>query len=818
MFHRRIFIITGALLSGCILALLFITHAQASPAAPVDIPLTQPDGTIFTARQWGDEWNNGYESVEGYSILQMEDGWWVYAAAQADGGWGPALDAGQARRVGIDSPNGLPLHLRPPNLLPNPNSASVLFANGISNPEYQNSGTQKVLVLLVEYSNHPHAAGSTVTYFRDLWFGTSGSVKDYYLENSYNNLILSPVTETHGTANDGVIGWINLGPTHPADGGLTGDEEDQIAKDALIAADPYINYASFDTDPVDGHISSWEMHIFVVVAGHEGSYNSTSPSVWAHWWFLDLITCPILDGVELGSFGAYGGYAEAGELHGEHQATIGTFAHELGHDLSMPDLYDTDGSSEGVGKWSLMGSGNWNYVSGSAGSSPSHLDAFLKSYQGWLTPTPVNGVINNRPIFQSETNAVAYRIRLNPGNVDWEFFDHSGTGEYFLVENRQLTGYDAGLPGCGLLVWHIDESVSYSNSANADENHPLVGLEQADDLRDLQNGYNRGDDGDPYPGSHANFDFAGWTTPSSDLYAGGPGAASVHLDSTACGIYMTADLTYSIAAPGAFSKSSPEDTYTGLPTNILLNWTDARDVSEYTYCYDATVNGVCTGSWYSSGRVSQAMIRGLTTNTTYEWHVRASNSIGTTSSNSGRFYTFRTGSFAYNKYSYLPLEMKPADPAGSIPNGSFEAGHTAWEEYSIAGWELIMPKVGSIPPITPHGGSWEVWLGGPPDDIGVIQQRVTVTVGSPYVVFHQWATSEETSCTNDHAYVAINGIDLYVRGICGTTDGSWQRTSIDLTDYIGQTITLEFRLETNSTLSSNWFLDDVVFSSSSTGP
>ena len=114
----------------------------------------------------------------------------------------------------------------------------------VHSPEYQNTGTQKVLVLLVEYSDHPHAAGSTVAYFQNLWFGASGSVKDYYLENSYDDLSLSPVTETHGTANDGVIGWLNLGPTHPADGGLTGDEGDQIAKDALIAADPYINYAT----------------------------------------------------------------------------------------------------------------------------------------------------------------------------------------------------------------------------------------------------------------------------------------------------------------------------------------------------------------------------------------------------------------------------------------------------------------------------------------------------------------------------------------------------------------------------------------------
>jgi M6 family metalloprotease-like protein len=818
MFQRKVFILIGAFLSGCVLALLVITSAQASPAAPIDIPITQPDGTTFTARQWGDEWNHGYETVEGYAILQMEDNWWVYAEPQADGTLGPALDEGRPRRVGIDRPAGLPLHLRPSTRNENPQAASVMFADGISSPEYQNTGTQKVLVLLVEYSDHPHAAGSTVAYFQNLWFGASGSVKDYYLENSYDDLSLSPVTETHGTANDGVIGWLNLGPTHPADGGLTGDEEDQIAKDALMAADPYINYASFDTNPNDGHISSWEMHIFVVVAGHEGSYNSTSPSVWAHWWFLDLITCPILDGKELGSFGAYGGYAEAGELHGEHQATIGTFAHELGHDLSMPDLYDTDGGSEGVGDWSLMGSGSWNYVSGYAGSSPSHLDAFLKSYQGWLTPTTVNGVINNRPIFQVETNALAYRLRPNPGDVDWEFFDHSGTGEYFLVENRQLTGYDAGLPGCGLLIWHIDESVSHSNDANADENHPLVGLEQADGHNDLQNEANRGDGGDPYPGALANYDFSSWTTPNSNLYSAGASAVSVHLDSTACGTSMIADLTYSIAAPGAFSKNSPEDTSINQPTNVLLNWMDSRDVTYYEYCYDSTPNGSCAGTWYPTGRISQAVVKGLSINTTFEWQVRATNSIGVTNSNTGRFYTFRTGSTAFDKYRFLPVIIKPVGSPATIPNGSFEGGHTAWEEFSIHGWEIIYPEGAGFPPIIPHSGIWEAWLGGPPDDISIIQQRVAVVSGSPYLEFYQWATSAETSCTNDRAYVAINGLDLYVRGLCVISDGHWIHTSIDLSGYIGTTITLEFRLETNNTLSSEWYIDDVKFSVSGVEP
>ncbi len=80
---------------------------------------------------------------------------------------------------------------------------------------------------------------------------------------------------------------------------------------------------------------------------------------------------------------------------------------------------------------------------------------------------------------------MAYLLRPNPGGVDWSFWSHSGSGEFFLVENRQQTLYDTGLRGCGLLIWHIDESVSFANDANADENHTLVWLEQADGLNEL---------------------------------------------------------------------------------------------------------------------------------------------------------------------------------------------------------------------------------------------------------------------------------------------------------------------------------------------
>lgn len=558
------------LLRTCVLVITLIFSASwvfpvsAAPAAPIDHVLAQPDGTTFIARQWGDEWQNGFETIEGYTILQESDGWWVYAVAMQDGALvSSAWNAPVRRLVAVDSPQGLPLHLRPQDRPMVDQSPDGLFSS--------NTGTQPTLLLLASFSNR-NGTYSSATFASSL-FGASNSVKDFYLDASFNQLTLAPAAETHGTANDGVIGWLNLGYAHPDTYTSTGNANQLIVKNSLIAADPFINYATFDTNG-DGYISYKELHIVVVVAGYETSYNSSRPAIWAHRWNLNNVTPPTLDGKVLGQY-PYGGYAQFGEIHGDHAATIGVMAHEMGHDLTWPDLYDTDQSSEGVGEWSIMGSGSWNYSgSNQPGSSPAFPDAWLKWYQGWITPTPVIGTVTGASIGQAETNPKAYLLRENPNGVDWNFYTNSGTGEYFLVENRQKTGYDAGLPGCGLLIWHINEAAPYNNSANANENQPLVKLMEADGLNHLYSGSNRGDTGDPFPGSSNKVTFNYSSTPNSRLYGGADSLVAVTGIST-CSANMTANLTYGVytltvnSAHGAVTRN-PDNTYYPSGSSVVL--------------------------------------------------------------------------------------------------------------------------------------------------------------------------------------------------------------------------------------------------------
>ena len=105
--------------------------------------------------------------------------------------------------------------------------------------------------------------------------------------------------------------------------------------------------------------------------------------------------------------------------------TVGALASLMGYDIGLPALWDHDQSSSGLGTWSLMAEGSWNRAPGApAGSSPAMLDAFSKSYQGWITPTGVFGSLAGAPIPAAATSPTAYRCwRTRPALTGCETTD-----------------------------------------------------------------------------------------------------------------------------------------------------------------------------------------------------------------------------------------------------------------------------------------------------------------------------------------------------------------------------------------------------------
>ncbi len=524
-------------------------ETRGAPANPEPVELVQPDGSTFTARQWGDGVLGGFEDLDGHTIGQDDDGTWVYVEDVDPTGEVVLGD------VPADAPP--PADLTPqlrgddPGSLPSAAPAAPSDA-----PHVPHSGAAPTLVILAAFNNQ--AGSTTASAWATSFFGASGSVRKYYTDASYGKLSVNPVAETHGTANDGVVGWVTLSRAHPNTGRMDTVTEytnvQNTVREAVLAANPYVNFATYDTNG-NGAIEPRELHVVVITAGYEASYSTAcGNTVWGHQWALSYATPPVVDGKTVTGTGG-GAYTMFGERHcssgaDNHQATIGIMVHELGHDLGWPDLYDVSGATQGgVGEFSVMAGGSWSYTSGFAGSLPTLPDAFSRSYQGWVTPTQVTGTGQTRTVPAASGSPTVYRLRDNPGGVDWAFSNsgnQTGTGEYFLVENRTYSGWDASLPGCGILIWHIDETRSAS-TPNATASRRLVQLEQADGLGHMDGTTNRGDTGDPYPGSSGKTAFNVSTTPNSRLYSGADSQVGVQIPAGAC--TASKSVTFSSSAP-----------------------------------------------------------------------------------------------------------------------------------------------------------------------------------------------------------------------------------------------------------------------------
>ncbi len=198
--------------------------------------------------------------------------------------------------------------------------------------------------------------------------------------------------------------------------------------------------------------------------------------------------------------------------------TTGVYAHEMGHVLGLPDLYDRDYSSAGIGEWSLMAGGSWNGPGG-LGGSPARFDAWSAAQLGWLQPQTIIGDPATRTLGDvAASRAAAFKLYPNGG---------ASGSEYFLVENRQKTGTDAALPGAGLLIWHVDETRNQYRDGyqNDTESHKLVDLEEAAgaqslDYLDIYGWPNVASADDPYPGTYANRTFNDSTAPNAHTYSG----------------------------------------------------------------------------------------------------------------------------------------------------------------------------------------------------------------------------------------------------------------------------------------------------------
>jgi len=367
-------------------------------------------------------------------------------------------------------------------------------------------------VLLGQYADVTETYFDAVD-FQNLLFddNSTGTMKEYYNEISYGNFLVD------GTAD----GWYQSTYTMAQ----AVDNVKQYVAEIAELADPDFDYTQFDNDgpdniPNSGDDDGYVDGIIVVYSGCGAEWYPGNDNIWPHKSSLGSYEYETDDLGANGSNVIVKSYAVNPELAGGGDCytntirPIGVYAHEFGHILGLPDLYDRDnsnGGSEGIGHWCLMASGSWQ---GWGGDTPAHMSSWCKSEMGWLEPVVLSSDEISLNIPQVETNPYAVKI--------WE--DDYFWSRYFLVENRQPVGFDSDLEGPGLIIYHVDENRRYgsyrfsSGPANDDETHKLVDVEEADGLDDMDNEVNRGDAGDPFPGTSNNFTFNDNSYPSASRY------------------------------------------------------------------------------------------------------------------------------------------------------------------------------------------------------------------------------------------------------------------------------------------------------------
>lgn len=388
-------------------------------------------------------------------------------------------------------------------------------------------GTFEIPVLLGLFSNSGSQPPFPRDSISDAYFDAAeGTITEYYDEVSRGMVTLLGQTfewaqtlrpdTAYTVGESGLVGG-------PLGGGGAGNF---IVE--LLDQQPAIDWGLFDNDGPDGDPNSGDDDGYVDVLavihptrGAECGGAGNDDRIWSHRWSLSSATT---QPYTTSTPAAGGGLIRINDYtiqpaiscSGGDLAPIGIFTHELGHAFGLPDLYDTDpgnGSTAGTGIWDLMGSGSWGCNNASA-ATPCHMGAWSKAALGWvdvvtLAPDTDHGTLLIEPV---QATGTVYRVDAT-----------DGSGEYFLLENRQREGYDEFLYSEGLLVWQIDPNVVSAfwpiNRVNAGEQLG-VWLRQADGAGHLQGGAGRGDSGDPFPGQSGNRAFHSITTPSSNSWEG----------------------------------------------------------------------------------------------------------------------------------------------------------------------------------------------------------------------------------------------------------------------------------------------------------
>lgn len=425
----------------------FGAAANAIPAKKLQKIITLTNGTQVSVELRGDEYLSWWEGTDGTAYRATADEN-VFEAFDLEA----QKPAAAARRARAEQGRVARL-ARVKNSLKGADDKM----RGLGGDHITYKGVKKGLVVLVDFKNKKFADGHDLEYYKNVINGKDfsdeeegyvGSVRDYFIAQSNGQFeldfdVVGPVTMSK---NSGYYG---------GDGAYQKDEKVyEMIKEACDGIQDQVNLKDYDWDG-DGEADQ----VFFLYAGLGQASGGSAGTIWPHESELRYWPCGVLSY----STGKINTYACANELQPETQgssryisAGIGTICHEFSHCLGFADMYDTSGGGGyGMSVFDVMDQGSYN----GNGFVPCNYTAFERIYAGWVEPIELID-----PATVKDMKSVSDYGR------PFIMYNYKNTNEYFLMENRQNTGWDEGLYGSnGLLITHVNYVPSRwaNNSVNS---------------------------------------------------------------------------------------------------------------------------------------------------------------------------------------------------------------------------------------------------------------------------------------------------------------------------------------------------------------
>ena len=403
---------------------------------------TQPDGTTIEVRLTGDEFHHYWQDQAGNVVKCDSLGYWRVVESQ------PTPATIKARRQASAM-----LQSRPKKAVGSVNLAPqglVILVN-FNNSKFANTNNQAAMNELMNSNNYTDN-------------GATGSVRQFFSDQS----------DRQYTPEFEVIGPVTLSKNVAYYGGNDASGNDVLPGDMVVEACSIANasygvdFTQYDNDS-DGEVD----FVYLIYAGKGEADGGAENTIWPHNWSLDAAyyynNCTYATNKRKFDGKYINNYACSGELNGQSGARtgIGTIAHEFGHVIGLPDLYDINYGQNyedeaTPGAWHIMDGGSYN----NDGKTPPNYTIYDKYFLGWKEPTNPGNTPQTLTLQAAGTDGYnAYQITSDLNSL----LAATSTTTAYYIENRQQSGWDKYLPGHGLVIWKImyNQSVWNDNAPNA---------------------------------------------------------------------------------------------------------------------------------------------------------------------------------------------------------------------------------------------------------------------------------------------------------------------------------------------------------------